>query len=232
MKFEQYRSEKSDQDQQDRPEIDNQTMKLIVGLIALSLPFLTNYFSPNPLDSISASYWAEGDWSRNIFVGFLFAIGAFLLSYNGYGDDQRRLSKVAAFAAVAVAMFPCNCGRQEEIQILSVVHYVSAAVMFGILAKFCHIFLVNAWWEKGWVQARVRALVYAICGLAIVVAILSMAVDSLTDGGLSQHIDQFTFYAEASGLIAFGIAWLTASRTLPFITHPDERFRPFQHSKR
>ena len=111
MKFEQYRSEKSDQDQQDRPEIDNQTMKLIVGLIAVSLPFLTNYFSPTPLDSISASYWAEGDWSRNIFVGFLFAIGAFLLSYNGYGDDQRRLSKVAAFAAVAVAMFPCNCGR-------------------------------------------------------------------------------------------------------------------------
>ena len=104
--------------------------------------------------------------------------------------------------------------------------------MFGILAKFCHIFLVNAWWEKGWVQARVRALIYAICGLAIVVAILSMIVDSLTDGGLSQHIDQFTFYAEATGLIAFGIAWLTASRTLPFITHPDERFRPFQHTKR
>ena len=58
-----------------RIEIDHHTMKLIVGVIAISLAWLTSIFSQTPLESISASYHADG-WSRDIFVGFLFAISA------------------------------------------------------------------------------------------------------------------------------------------------------------
>lgn len=61
-----------------------------------------------PLTSISESYFA-GDWSRNIFVGFLFAISAFLLSYNGQTRAHMVLSRVAALAGLGVAMFPCQC---------------------------------------------------------------------------------------------------------------------------
>ncbi len=203
-----------------RPEIDNHTMKLIVGVIALSLAPVTSYLSATPLDSISASYWAEGDWPRNILVGFLFAIGAFLLSYNGYTTPEMMLSKVAAFASVGVAMFPCRCEGHEEI--IPGVHYISAAVMFGILAIFCYFFFQRAW-TKGWAQARIRGLVYAICGLAIVLSISLMALDFLTDEAISQRLKRFTFYAEATGLVMFGIAWLTASRVLPLITRSDER---------
>jgi L-asparagine transporter-like permease len=64
------------------PEIDEHTSMLIVGLVALSLAWLTNHFSDSPLQSISASYH-EGGLSRNIFVGFICAIAAFLFSYNG-----------------------------------------------------------------------------------------------------------------------------------------------------
>lgn len=206
-----------------RPEIDHHTMKLIVGVIALSLASLTSALSPAPLDSISASYWADGDWPRNIFVGFLFAIGAFLLSYNGRSDREMVLAKIAAFAAVGVAMFPCGCGGHP--QIIPGVHYISAAVMFGILAAFCY-FLFDRAWSKGWAQARTRAVIYALCGLTIILAMALMAIDILTGGALSARLARFTFYAEASGLVAFGIAWLTASRILPLITRADERM-PF-----
>lgn len=205
---------------QRRPEIDNHTMKLIVGLIALSLPVLTSNLSVTPLDSISAAYWDIGGWPRNIFVGFLFAIAAFLLSYNGHSDKEMILSKVAAFASVGVAMFPCECSQQAEI--IPVVHYVSAAVMFGILAIFCYFFLQRTR-PKDWLQARIRAVIYASCGLIIVMAMALMAADYLTENALSQHINRFTFYAEAAVLIAFGVAWLTASRIVPVITRTDER---------
>lgn len=205
---------------QGRPEIDNHTMKLIVGVIALSLPFLTSNLSVNPLDSISAAYWDIGGWPRNIFVGFLFAIGAFLLSYNGHSGKEMVLSKVAALASVGVAMFPCKCNGQTEI--IPFVHYASAAVMFGILAIFCYLFLQRAR-SKDWLQARIRAVIYASCGLIIVVAMALMAADYLTEDTLSQHISRFTFYAEAAGLVAFGFAWLTASRIVPIITRTDER---------
>jgi hypothetical protein len=202
------------------PVIDNHSSKFIVGVIAITLPLLTYLLAlPERLGSISASYWAEGDWPRNIFVGFLFAVAAFLASYNGYSPLQMRLSKLAGVAAVGIAMFPCSCGGHP--QIVPGVHYVSAAIMFGVLAFFCYVFLRRAW-PKPTVQERVRAIVYAICGLAMVVAIVAIGIDAVT-GALSQSFPSFTFWAETTALVAFGIAWLTASRILPVITAPNEQ---------
>ncbi|HMQ97359.1 MAG TPA: hypothetical protein PKC42_04665, partial [Candidatus Nanoperiomorbaceae bacterium] len=126
-----------------RAEIDNHTMKFIVGIIAISLAYLTEKFAAKPLASISASYWDEGLWSGNIFVGFLFAISAFLLSYNGNDKWEKWMSKVAALAAICVAMFPCGCDNHP--QIIPMVHYIAAAVMFSILAVFCYFFFLRAW---------------------------------------------------------------------------------------
>jgi len=60
-----------------RPEIDHRTIKLLVGVIAVTMPFLTDAFATHTIDSISAAYYELG-WSQSIFIGFLFAIGAFL----------------------------------------------------------------------------------------------------------------------------------------------------------
>ncbi len=130
-----------------------------------------------------------------------------------------RLSKLAGVAAVGIAMFPCSCGGHPEI--IPGVHYVSAAIMFGVLAFFCSVFLRRAW-PKPTVQARVRAVVYALCGLAMVVAIVAIGIDALT-GALSGSFSTFTVWAETTALVAFGIAWLTASRILPVITAPNEQ---------
>ena len=138
-----------------RTEIDHHTMKLIVGLVAISLATLTSFFADTPIQSISASYYEEG-WSRNIFVGFLFAISAFLLAYNGRSSTEMVLSKVAAVAAMGVAMFPCKCG--DHLEIISHVHGISAGVMFAILAVFCYKFYQRAM-GKGHMQAKWRAAI-------------------------------------------------------------------------
>ncbi|THB74190.1 MAG: hypothetical protein D6B25_13950 [Desulfobulbaceae bacterium] len=202
-----------------KPEIDNHINKLIVGMIALSLPVLTNYFSEAPLDSISASYH-QGFWARDIFVGFLFAIAAFLFSYNGLSNTERILSKVAALACLGVALFPCDCGT--GIEIIPGLHYVSAGVMFTILVVFCYSFHLRAI-GKGHPQAKVRAWIYALCGLVIIIAMVILGIDFLTGESIKHHIPRIVFYGEAAGLIAFGIAWLTASRTLPILTTKNER---------
>ena len=89
-------------------------MKLIVGVIAMSLAFLTNFFASSNILSISAAYH-EGGWSQNFFVGFLFAISAFLLAYNGESRSEMILSKVAAVAALGVALFPCECDARDQV---------------------------------------------------------------------------------------------------------------------
>jgi hypothetical protein len=75
-----------------RPEIDHRTIKLIVGGVALGLAPLTIALSPAPIASISASYH-EGGAAQSVFVGFLFAIAALLLAYNGLSRTEMILSK-------------------------------------------------------------------------------------------------------------------------------------------
>jgi len=202
-----------------RVEIDHHTIKLIIGVIAISLATLTGTFSQTPLESISASYH-EGGWSRNIFVGFLFAISAFLLAYNGRSAFEMVISKIAAVAAIGVAMFPCSCGGHQEV--IPYVHYLSATVMFLILVAFCFSFYKRAH-SKGHGQAIFRAYIYAIFGLTIVASIAVIALDFVLDGAIGLRVSRITFYCEAVALIAFGVAWLTASRILPLITSKEER---------
>jgi hypothetical protein len=202
-----------------QPEIDHRTTKLIVGVIALSLASLTSAFAREPIASISASYYESG-WSSVIFIGFLFAIAAFLLAYNGYNRLQMVLSKIAAAAALGIALFPCGCGGHQEL--IENVHGASAAVMFIILAVFCYVFFRRAMSKPG-PQAKGRALIYAVCGLVIAISIALLAGDFLSGGAGTARIPRLTFYGEMAALLAFGVSWLAASHYLPVITSKAER---------
>ena len=206
-----------------RAEINERTMKLIVGLIAILIASVTSFVSTlgEPLTSISESYFA-GDWSRNIFVGCLFAISAFLLSYNGQTAAHKVTSRIAALAGVGVAMFPCKC--RGDLEILPYVHYISAGVMFSILAFFCIEFYRHAK-HKGHPEAHVRALIYLACFWVMVLSMALLLVNGIwgVDLGWNESAPRLVFFGEATALLAFGISWLVASRVLPVLTRPDER---------
>jgi hypothetical protein len=106
------------------------------------------------------------------------------------------------------------------------VHYAFAAAMFLVLAYFCWIFYKRAH-AKGHLEAKRRAVIYALCGISILASIIVLAIDFLTHESLTAHIPRLTYYGERTGLIAFGVSWLTASRVLPILTCNDERFSPF-----
>ena len=211
----------------DRPEIDHRTLKLIVGVIALSLAGLTWLYAKTPITSISASYY-EGGWSQSIFIGFLFAIAAFMLAYNGMSEREMILSKVASAAGLGVALFPCQCDGHTEV--VPYVHGASASVMFFILTYFCYGFFHRAISKasKAHMQAGARAGIYALCGIAILVAILTLTVDHFSGHALSARMPRLTFWGETTALVAFGISWLVASRVMPVLTREDERFSPLR----
>jgi hypothetical protein len=216
-----------------RPEIDHRTIKLIVGVIAISLPILVSWLAaPHELKSVSEAYHVP-EWPQSIFVGFLYAIAAFLIAYNGRSAREMVCSKVAAAAAFLIAMFPCDCAAGHG-EIIRGVHYAAAAVMFCVLAYFCWRFYARAI-EKAPMhpRARWRAPIYAVCGAAIVISIAALGVEwilgkSSPDSTFSARWDTFVYWFETVGLVAFGIAWLTASHALPGINGPEERFSPMR----
>jgi len=207
----------------ERQEIDEHTGKLIVGVIAILLASVTNFLAGSGLDSISESYH-RGGLARDIFVGSLLAISAFLATYNGHSKYQMIAAKLAALAAIGIALFPCECDVYPEV--IPKVHGISAATMFLVLAFFCKTFYQRAK-KKGHSRAMLRCFIYAACGGAIVFSILVLALDGLLGGAIKNVIPNLIFIFEAVGLVAFGVAWLTASRIIIGLTNPDERIRLF-----
>ncbi|AXQ27861.1 hypothetical protein D0B54_03845 [Solimonas sp. K1W22B-7] len=201
-------------------EIDHHVLKLIVGLIAVTLPFFAMALAGKDLTSISASYHAD-DMARNVFVGFLFAISSFLLAYNGEHASEWFMSKIAALAALGVALCPCACGCRKE-DLINTAHIASAAAMFLVLAGMCVVFYRRAR-AKQHRQANWRASIYAACGAIIIASIALIGLDAVLADKAANKDSALVLYCETAGLVAFGIAWMVASRTLPLITTPEER---------
>ena len=199
-----------------RPEIDQYTIKLLIGLVAFFLPLIELAITRGQLGSISESFWISPSlWPRNIFVGFLFVIGALLLAYNGTIKEEMVLGRVAALAAFLIAMFPCACGCEAR-EIIPRVHAISAATMFIVLTWFCWHFYRNAEAKmtdpKQRPTARRRMFVYAICAFGTAFSIVLCAYLALTGK------ENETYIGESIGLISFGLSWLTASRKIPGLT--------------
>lgn len=76
----------------------------------MSLAGLTSFLAKYRITSISGSYY-EGGWSQIILIGFLFAIAAFLLAYDGLSTREMVLSKVASVAALGVAIVPLSFSK-------------------------------------------------------------------------------------------------------------------------
>lgn len=217
-----------------KQEIDDRTLKLIVGAIALSLASIEGYLTRGTVTSISASYHVGG-WPQTIFVGCLFAIAAFLLAYNGKARFEKGTSKVAAVAAVGVAMFPCGCGGYPEI--VPYVHNGSAAVLFVILASYCFVFLARSIKKyrerkaahrsgKEKLPPAFRGGIYLFCGVGILGAIILIAWDIYCGYSISSKYGKLVFWAEFAALVSFGFSWLTASRVIPVLSSPEEHFNP------
>ncbi len=196
---------------------DYRTLRLMIGIFAFSLPFVVWWVAREPLPSVSASYHTS---ARDLFVGIIFVVAAFLAAYNRHTKGQFWASKVAALAAAGVALFPTasDCKGTSE----STIHFIAAALLFGILAYFCLVPFYRKT-RRGSTKQRRRAFIYLLCGGAIILAMLSVLIANLALTCEAVHARRIIFWAEAAALWSFGIAWLVAGKAFRVIAEPEEQ---------
>ena len=193
-----------------RKVFDYRTLRALMGAIAFTFPFIVSLVSTEKLSSISASYHTE---ARDIFVGLLFVVSAFLMAYNGHTRTQAWASKLASLAAALAALFPTSC-NQCSADFKSIIHYLAAAVLFGILAYFClGPFRENTKGQEG--KKGRRAKIYFTCGWVIILCMLTIGITKLTLANETINALQIVYWAEAFALAAFGIAWIVAGKFIP-----------------
>lgn len=201
---------------------DYRALRLLVGIIALAIPFVVWWVSNVYLTSISASYYTD---ARDAFVGMLFVVGAFLWAYNGHSQKQKLASKVAAVSAIGVALFPTTCDTCTS-STTGTLHYIFAAVLFIILTVFCFVFFQKDIKGQGGEKGR-RSKIYFACGVLMVLAMLILASQLVIDFEEKFGWMRVTFWAEALALGAFGVAWIVAGKFLPGLASDKERLTLF-----
>jgi hypothetical protein len=204
------------------PVFDYRALRLLVGLIAFALPFVVCFLSSAPLSSISASYYTN---ARDVFVGMLFVVSAFLWAYNGHTTGESWASKGASLAAILVALCPTACD-QCETDIKAVIHYAAAAALFTILAYFCFGPFRKNTRGRGGKKGR-RSKIYLACGWIMIGCMLGMGISKLSLPDETINALGTIYWAEAMALIAFGVAWMVAGKYFSPLVDKEEALRLF-----
>ena len=189
-------------------------LQQVVGVIALTLPFVliigNRLFGGDLEGSISAYYYTH---IGRYFVGSLFALGVFFMSYQhrplpNYVWDNR-FANVASLMAVGVALFPIasNPGDASSgSKAVAVVHLACATTLFALLGIFALVFFTKTSDPNLMTQRkRQRNLVYRVCGSTIFAAIALTVVTEIVHP--PRHWHAFLFL-ETIMVAAFGVSWL------------------------
>jgi len=197
---------------------DYRALRLLMGLVAFSLPFATNLISSTTLTSISASFYTE---AHDVFICLLCVISTLLLAYNGHSTREKLASKVASLATLVVVIFPTSQAG-SDLTTSGKIHYAGAALVFGILIYFCLGPFREGAKDKG-EKGRRRAVIYLVCGwimiLSMLLAVLSQVMPS------ENQASRVVYWTETVSLLTFGFAWIVAGKVIPPLTEEEERLK-------
>lgn len=202
---------------------DYKALRLLMGIIAITLAPIVSIIASMSLSSVSASYYTE---ARDVFIGMLFVVSAFLWAYNGHTVREALASKGASIAAILVALFPTRCPTCES-DLTSIIHWTAAISLFAILAYFCFgPFRENTKDQQG--KKGRRSKIYFACGTVMVGCMLLGLIAKFTLTRETMNAMSIIYWVEAIALSAFGIAWIVAGKSLSIFVDEDQKLHLFR----
>jgi len=209
-----------------------------VGLMSIALPIVVALISwisaeVSQQESISAYYYTP---LRDILMGTLFAIAGFLLFYNGYkhkpGEtvSDRTLSLIAAIGLAFVVIFPTSAPANDTSVIPSLAkfftdgfiqwtHRIGAIAFMTALGIMALVNFRRANFSGKKLaanrlqQQKMEHMIYVVAGVIMLGCVALMISQRLFNGD-KMFFDNATFWFEAAGIMAFGVAWLTKTKFL------------------
>ncbi len=165
--------------------------------------------------SISAYYHISGGAARDVFVGVLWTIGAFLFFYKGYSTAENRALNLAGGLAVVIAVSPLDWPPGAALTLRGGLHDASAIVFFLCIAYVCvrcssdTVTLLDAARRQAFTRT------YRLLGFLMIALPLGVAALRLLLGRAAP--DVMVTGIEIAAIYVFAVFWLVKSREIALI---------------
>jgi hypothetical protein len=190
-------------------------LRIGMAVIAFAFPILlyagAKLIRGVPLqDSMSAYYHAGNGVMRDVFVGVLVTIGAFLYLYKGFSRAENVALNLAGIFAVGIALFPVQWPCEPACQRISL-HGAAAILFFASVAYVCLFRAADTLvlLDDDKKIAKYKAA-YQTLGALMIVSPLAAFVVSTVLGRSSAVV----FFITAFAVWAFAAYWYAKSREI------------------
>ena len=196
------------------------TLRKFIGILGITFPFVLAlgaalFFGTGIQRAISNFYYTG---MRDVFVGTLFVIGFFMLSYKGYDRRDAIAGRIACVFAVGIALFPVapvgEVTRAERI--LDYVHTACTAGFFAALIYFSLCLFTRTDPEVPRTPQKIhRDRIYRTCGYTMIACMLLIgAYLFIEDTAVALHPYTPAFWLEGIAIVAFGVSWLVKGEAI------------------
>jgi hypothetical protein len=193
-------------------------LRMGIAILAIVLPITLwiggSLLADLPLqDSMSAYYHSGAGAMRDVFTGFLFAIGVSLWLYKGVTWLEDIALNLAAFFLLMVALFPMEWDCGSACSRFSL-HGICAVIFFCIIAYVC-IFRASDTLSLISDEAKVTGYmkVYRLLGIAMVISpLIAVLLTLILQPGTKAR--SFIFFAETAGVYVFALYWIIKTREI------------------
>ena len=201
-------------------------LRIGLAVLAIALPFVLwigGYLrSDLTLQGSMSAYYHAGDGAmRDVFVGVLMAVGAFLYLYKGFTSLENIALNLAGIFLVGVALFPMEWDCGEACRKFSL-HGTFAVLFFLSIAYVC-VFRASdtlSLISDEATRKRYKSI-YRLQGLGMIASpAIALALTWFLQAG--SEMKSWVFFVEAVGVIVFGSYWITKSREIA-LTHSERR---------
>ena len=199
-------------------------LRRIIGVLGIMLPYVCMIGGCAAAhigvqESISDYYYTN---MRDFFVGLMFLVGLFLLTYKGYDLLDSITTSVTGVFGLGIALFPCRSAAapaqvgilQLEPHLSGILHLACAGTFFTLLGLTSIFLFTKTGGTKPSPRKLTRNRIYIVCGIVIIASVAGIIASDrlLSDEVLLTY--KPILGCEAVALSAFGISWLIKGKTL------------------
>lgn len=188
------------------------TLRTIIGMLGIALPIVVwaggrLIFGTGLQDSLSGYYYTG---MRDVFVGALWAIGFFLVSYKGYSPVDDAATTLGGLLAVGISLFPTTpADPSATARVIGVFHAAFAGLFFLTLIYISAFLFTKTDPRKKPARRKLqRNVLYRICAIVMAGCIVLLALYTFIPGARRLASLDPVFWLESVAIVAFGVSWV------------------------